>query len=83
MLRQTTIQPNDFFSDNSYALSNNQISVSETISTADSTASFSTTASLKISQLPPEIVIIRKLLIEEILMQTDPFALYIVSFLGL
>jgi len=83
MLRQTTIQPNDFFSDNSYALSNNQIGVSETISTADSTVSFSTTASLKISQLPPEIVIIRKLLIEEMLMQTDPFALYIVSFLGL
>ena len=61
MPRYSTIQPNDFFSDNSYVLSNNQSSVSSTVTTADSTISSSTTASLKISQLPPEVVTIRKL----------------------
>ena len=61
MPRNSTIQPNDFFSDNNYVLSNNQSSVSSTITTADSTISFSITASLKISQLPPEVVPIRKL----------------------
>ena len=78
------IQPHNFFSDNSYVLSNNESSVSSsTITTVDSTISSNTTASLKISQLPPEVVTIRKLPIEEMLMQTDPFALSILSFLGL
>jgi len=49
MPQHITIQPNEFFSDNSYALSGNQISVSSTISTADFTASHSTTTPLKIA----------------------------------
>jgi len=83
MTRNIIIQPGDFFSDNSYALSNNQISVSDTISTVASTVSSNTSTSLKISQLPPDIISIRKLPVEEMLMQTDPFILSVVSYLGL